>query len=335
MSRYLVSGASGFIGRRLSEYLSSQGHEVWALLRQPGVGPWAKTFYCEIGKDQLPNSLLEGVDGVFHLANVAHTDLTDSDTERYWQVNVMGTKALLQAAVNADVSRFVYFSSVKAAADPGEECVDERWDHMPDDAYGRSKCEAEQLVLAEGKRSGMHVCNLRPSLVYGLGVKGNLMRMLQAVARGRFPPLPEFGNRRSMVALDDLISAAWLVMDNVKANGQTYIVADSVGYSPRKLYEAMYSELGVSIPRWVIPLNLLRFCAAAGDALEWLVKLKMPLNSQVLMRLTGSAYYRAERIQKDLGWQPTHTFFDVLPQMIQGLQSPELENSVGMDSRNV
>ena len=335
MSRYLVTGASGFIGRRLSEYLSSQGHEVWALLRQPGEGTWTKTFCCEIGKDPLPDSLLEGVDGVFHLANVAHTDLTGSDVERYWQVNVMGTKALLQAAVDAGVSRFVYFSSVKAAADPGEECVDERWDHMPDDAYGRSKREAEQLVLAEGKRSGMHVCNLRPSLVYGVGVKGNLSRMLQAVSQGRFPPLPEFGNRRSMVALDDLISTTWLVMENAKANGQTYIVADGMGYSPRELYEAMCKELGLAIPRWEIPLHLLRFCASAGDALEWLVKLKMPLNSQVLMRLTGSAYYRAERIQKDLGWQPKHTFFDVLPQMIQGLQSPELENSVGMDSRNV
>lgn len=217
---------------------------------QPGEGPWTKIFCCEIGKDPLPDGLMEGVDGVFHLANVAHTDLTGSDVECYWQVNVMGAKALLQAVADAGVSRFVYFSSVKAAADPGEGCVDERWDQMPDDDYGRSKREAEQLVLAEGKRSGMHVCNLRPSLVYGEEVKGNLSRMLQVVSQGRFPPLPEFGNRRSMVALDDLISAAWLVMENAKANGQTYIVADGMGYSPRELYEAMCNELGLAIPRW-------------------------------------------------------------------------------------
>ncbi|MGB0320529.1 MAG: NAD-dependent epimerase/dehydratase family protein [Cycloclasticus sp.] len=335
MSRYLVTGASGFIGHRLTEYLQSQGHEVWALLRCSADGPWNRVFCCDLGTEALPDGLMEGVDGIFHLANVAHTDLTGKQVERYRQVNMVGTEALLRAAAAACVGKFIYFSSVKAVADPGDECVDEQWDHMPEDAYGRSKWDAERLVLAAGEKSGMHVCNLRPTLVYGPGVKGNLSLMLQAVKRRRFPPLPEFGNRRSMVALDDLISAAWLVMENAQANGQTYIVADSVGYSPRKLYEAMCSELGVSIPRWVIPLNLLRFCAAAGDALEWLVKLKMPLNSQVLMRLTGSAYYRAERIQKDLGWQPTHTFFDVLPQMIQGLQSPELENSVGMDSRNV
>lgn len=331
MSRYVVTGAAGFVGRRLSEYLSSHGHEVVALLRGPGIcgaaspphplsregrGEWDRVLYCELGSEPLPVGLMEGVDGVFHLANVAHTDLRGREAERYWQVNVAGTEALLQAAAVARAKRFVYFSSVMAVADPGDECVDERWDRMPEDAYGCSKREAEGMVLAAGAESGMHVCNLRPALVYGPGVKGNLSRMLQVVERGRFPPLPEFGNRRSMVSLDDLIAASWLAMERPQANGQTYIVADGVDYSPRALYEAMCAALGVPVPRWHLPEKVLRLGAAVGDGLEWLVRRKMPLNSAVLSRLSGSACYRAGRIRDELGWKPGKTFFDVLPEMV-------------------
>lgn len=260
MSRYLVTGAAGFIGRGLSEYLSSQGHEVWALLHQPADGPWERAFCCELGIQPLSVGMMEGVDGIFHLANVAHTDLTGKEADRYWQVNVAGTDALLRAAADAGVGRFVYFSSVRAVADPGDEHVDERWDRTPEDAYGRSKREAERRVLAVGTESGMHVCNLRPTLVYGPGVKGNLSRILQAVDRGHFPPLPEFGNRRSMVSLNDLIAAAWLAMESPVANGRTYIVSDGVDYSPHALYEAMCAVLGVTMPHWCLPR---RCCAWA------------------------------------------------------------------------
>lgn len=321
MSRYLVTGAAGFIGRRLSEYLSSQGHEIWALLRQPTDGPWSHAFCCELGNQPLPHGLMKGVDGIFHLANVAHTDLAGREAERYWQVNVTGTKSLLNAAADAGVSRFVYFSSVKAVADPGDDCVGELWDRMPEDDYGRSKREAERLVLAKGEEQGMHVCNLRPALVYGEGVKGNLSLMLQAVKQRRFPPLPEFDNRRSMVALHDLISAAWLAIGSPKANGQTYIVTDGVGYSTRGLYEAMCEELGVPVSSWCLPKGVLRVGAIVGDGLGWLIKREMPLNSKILKRLAGSVCYQSERIQNDLGWQPKQAFSDVLPDMVKSIRT--------------
>ena len=240
----------------------------------------------------------------------------------YRRVNVHGTAALLDAAVAAGVRGFVYFSSVKAAADPGERCVDETWDAWPQDAYGRSKREAEELVLTAGREHGLHVCNLRPCLVYGPEVKGNLVRMIDAIERGRFPPLPEFGNRRSMVGLDDLLAAAQVAMGTPAARGCTYIVSDEAPCSSRELYLSICKALGQPVPVWTVPLWLLRLGAATGDVMGRLLSRPMPLGNAALQRLAGSACYRSEQIRRQLGWQPRQTFADALPVIIAARPSP-------------
>ena len=160
-----------------------------ALARRPVKWPLPELFCCDLGVQSLPEEIMQGVDGVFHLAGVAHAHGLGEDMESlYWRVNVDSTASLLEAAANAGVNKFIYISSVKAVADPKNKCVDEGWDVPSMDAYGRSKQEAERLLLATGERYGMHVCILRPALVYGPGVKGNLRRMLLATNKGRFPP---------------------------------------------------------------------------------------------------------------------------------------------------
>ena len=315
--RYLVTGAQGFVGTALCGYLKSRGHIVRALVRRPGDGPWDESFRFELGTEQLPDALMSDVDGIFHLAGIAHVqDIAGIPDSVYRRVNVDGTSALLAAAVQSGAERFVYFSSIKAAADPGERCVDESWDALPADPYGLSKREAEQRVLEVGLDSGMHVCNLRPCLVYGPGVKGNLARMLDAIERGTFPPLPELGNQRSMVGVDDLLEAAWLALSSTAANGKTYIVADSVPYSTRALFVASARALGKPVPRWSVPTSLLHAGAAAGDLLARVTRRPMPLSSAVLERLQGWACYRADRLRNELGWRPRETFFDALPSII-------------------
>ena len=263
--RYLITGASGFIGSHLCRHVREQGHRVRALLRHPAEGPWDEAVYGELTAPSLPEDLFAGIEGIFHLAGRAHAQDSSREAERlHRKINVEGTRALLAGARRAGVKRFVYFSSIKAAGDPGERCVDETWDAAPADPYGRSKREAEQRVLETGKESGMHVCNLRPVLVYGRGVQGNLKRMLQSIARGRFPPLPESGNRRSLVSVDDLVCAAWLAMNHPQANGKTYIVCDGHPLSTRQMYEAMCRALGRKVPGWWVPLWMLRAGARLG-----------------------------------------------------------------------
>ena len=319
MSRFLLTVAAGFVGRHLCQYLIDQGHEVLALLRKQSVGPWHKGYVCELGYESIPGEAMEAIDGIFHLANVAHAQPNDLSDAMYWQINVLGTEMLLKAAIDSGVQRFIFFSSVKAVADPNNECVDEGWTQDPVDVYGCTKQTVERLVLEIGAISGMHVCNLRPALVYGSGVKGNLLRMLEGIKKGRFPPLPEFNNRRSMISVDDLVVAAWLANECDAANGQTYIVTDGVEYSSCALYEAMCKALQVKPPAWRIPKTVLGTAAVVCDYLEWITKRTMPYNSAAFARLSGSACYKSDKIRNELKWSPEYTFFDILPDMTKSI----------------
>ncbi|KAA6187310.1 NAD-dependent epimerase/dehydratase family protein [Thiohalocapsa marina] len=314
--RYLVTGANGFIGRALCDALRRRGCQVSALLRRPAEGPWDRQIICDLAGERISADWLADIDGVFHLAGIAHVlDEPGDDPDGYQRVNVDGTRHLLRAVEAAGVGRVVFFSSVKAAADPPDECVDETWDAPPTDAYGRSKRAAERLLLARAGPS-LHVCVLRPTLVYGAGVKGNLRRMIDAVAEGRFPPLPDLRNRRSMVGLDDLVEAAWLGMTRDAANGRIYIVEDGIDYATRDLYLAICQALGRTPPTWTLPLPLLTVAAHLGDLLSFVVRRRMPFSSPALERIRGSACYRSHRLRQELGWAPHSNFYDLLPDML-------------------
>lgn len=320
--RYLVTGATGFIGQALCTALKARGASVRALARRPTSGPWDECLRCDLAKEPLPEGLMRGIDGVFHLAGIAHVqDIAGIPDALYQRVNVDATRALLDAAVDAGLRGFVYFSSIKAVADPGERCVDEAWDTWPADAYGRSKREAEDLVLQTAREHGLHACNLRPCLVYGPGVKGNLARMLAAIDRGRFPPLPEFHNRRSMVSQLDLIEAAWRALHSPRAQAKTFIVGDAEPYSTRAMSDAMHRALGRKPPSWSIPPIFLATGAAAGSLLGALWRRRMPLDRAVLQRLRGSACYCSDLIQRELDWRPTSTLYTELPAMVDAYRS--------------
>jgi len=314
----LVTGAAGFIGMHLCAFLKRHGVRIRALVRRSADGPWDESVVSELGNNQPPEDLMCGVNVVFHLASAVHAgDEVSNDEQWYRAVNVEGTQSLLDAAIRNQVKCFIYFSSVKAMGSPGGRCVDETWQSLPSDPYGRTKREAEELVLEAGRSSGMHVVVLRPALVYGPQVKGNLYRMIKAIRMHRFPPLPDTGNRRSMVYVNDLVEAAWLVAHSPRARGETYIVSDDQTYSTRQLYEWICDALGREVPRWVLPVWLFYLVAQSGDALQRFTGRPMPLNSHVFDRLTGSACYVADKLRNDLKWRSGSSLRSVLPQLVE------------------
>jgi len=317
MSRYLVTGANGFVGRTLCRCIAEHGGVVRALLRHPVAGPWSDQAICELGRDPLPDSAFEDIDGVFHLAGIAHVaDLASISDKLYRLVNVEATLELALKAQAAGVRTVVYFSSVRAAGAPGRDCVDEGWNAPPSDPYGQSKRDAEAAIWSVAASGGMHAVILRPTLVYGVGVKGNLHKMIHAIAARRFPPLPELDNRRSMVSVGDLATAAWLAMTRTEAQGRTYIVADGVDYSTRRMYLAILAGLGRRPPHWVLPRWVLMAAARVGDRLESTLQWSMPLSSPIFSRLADSACYRSDRLRKDLNWSPSESFYDILPSIL-------------------
>ena len=234
----------------------------------------------------------------------------------HWQVNFEGTRNLVDAAGQSGVKRFIFLSSVKAMAEPGRCCADENFPGQPETAYGQAKRAAEEEVIDAGRRFGMHVVNLRLAMVYGSGGRGNLERMGRLVKRGLFPPLPETGNHRSLVHVDDVVSAMRLVADDDRANGGTYIVASSEAPSGRELFDALRSSLGMRRCSWAVPGWLLRAVAIGADGLEAIVNRRMPFDSEVLDRLLGSAWYSPARIERDLGWRARVSLADGLAEML-------------------
>lgn len=317
----LVTGAAGFVGRPLCETLRQRGYRVRALLRgEPQTGPWDEVLLCDLPADDLPAPLMKGVDTVFHLAGVAHALKPVPGMEKlYFQVNVEGTRRLVEQACRDGVRALVYVSSVKAMADPGEDCVDESWEAEPHDAYGLSKRRAEALVLEAGRGCGLHVSCLRPALVYGPGVKGNLERMIRAVAGNRFPPLEETNNRRSLVHVRDLAEAAILAAERPEANGQAYIVTDGATYSTRSMYEGMLRALGKKVPDWTFQSRWLRFLARLGDGAGWVMRRRMPFDSEAFAKMSGSACYRSDKIMRELGFRPTRNLMDSIPEMVHSV----------------
>ena len=252
----LVTGGTGFIGSRHIINLVSNDINVRLLSRRKVEG--FETVICDFQSDPIPNDALLGIDMVFHIAGFSH-DMRDANQikDLYQRVNVDVTVALAKLAVKSGVKKFIFVSSVKAGGNPAfGMCASESEQGDLEGVYGKTKREAELQLLKINKESGMHVSIIRPSLVYGPNVKGNLQVMLSGIKKGWFPPLPETGNTRSMIHVDDLVRAISLVADDDCANGEIFIATDGVPHSSREIYNAMCGVAGKSIPKWSVPKTL-------------------------------------------------------------------------------
>lgn len=309
----LVTGGTGFIGRRLVTMLQTQGAQVRAWVRASGKIPsdWGEveTVVSDLMDAASLARACVGMNTVIHAAGFAHADAADTPdfAARHWAINAEGAFRLMEAAVAAHVERFIFLSSVKAVGDPGLHCVDERWDAPPKTPYGRAKRAAEECLLTVGRNHGLHVVNLRPALVYGPGMKGNPARLIKAIQRGLLPPLPETGNQRSLVHVDDVVQAVLLAAAHPVAAGQSYFVTDNRPYSGRELYLIIRRALGLPASRWSIPAGALYAAAALMDGLLRLAGRKRRIKP-TLDKLLGWACYDSTRIRRDLGYQPTWTF---------------------------
>jgi len=319
-----MTGAGGFVGGELLRILAARAVPLRLLARRPlpGVSSSSEGPVIHRGDLTEPASLegfLDGVRTLFHLAGYAHAVSTPDSTEleRHRHINLEGTQNLFRCAAAAGVRRFVFVSSVKAGGDDAHACLNEHSTRTPADPYGRIKRETEDWLFGEGARSGVEISVLRPALVYGAGVKGNLAAMLRAIDRGRFPPVPETHNIRSMVSVQDLAVALLAAGVRPAAAGQVCIVEDGEAYSTRRIYAAMAAALGRPVPAWSVPPGALRTLGRIGDLGERLLRRRLPFNSTLASRLLDSACYRSVQAGALLGFVPRNRLEDVLPDMVR------------------
>jgi len=326
----LVTGGTGFIGRYLVETMVAARAQVKVLARPHGKlssnsnrrSDLIGRTYGDLTEPGSLTGVCDGVDTIFHLAGYAHADdgSTSLDESPHWRITVNGTQALLDRACAAGVKRLVFVSTVKAMGEGGNARLDETCPTDPEDYYGMAKLEAERLVLAAGRRCGIHTVVLRLPMVYGRYNAGNLPRMIVAIERGRFPPLPEVHNRRSMVHVDDVIQALMLAVERQSADGQIYLVTDDEVYSARRIYESICVALGRRPPAWHVPAWLLGIAGRIGNILRAL-RLPVPLTTESLRKLLGSAWYSCEKAKRELGYRPRRKLEDALTEMVADLHA--------------
>jgi nucleoside-diphosphate-sugar epimerase len=276
--KVLVTGASGFVGRAVVAALAARGDAVHAAVRTtadsgnggaagPAFGP--RVTVVQHGDLDAPvdwTGLLSGIDAVVHLAGIAHAGPGIAE-ERYDRVNHRPTAALAAAARDAGVARFVFVSSIRAQTGPAaDHVVTERDMPSPTDAYGRSKLAAERAVAA----SGVPFTILRPVLVHGPGVKGNLRALMRLAALPVPLPFAALEARRSLVSLANLASAIDFVLREAACAGETYVVAEPEPVTIGEIVTALRRGRGKSPGLVAVPPVLLRLAlAAAGRGANW------------------------------------------------------------------
>jgi len=232
VTRVLVTGASGLIGRAATVALAQSGYLLRAAVRRPPQPPFVDGVevvqHPDLSQPFDWRPLLDGVDQVIHLASIAHAGRGVAP-ELYDRINRLATAQLAAAAAAAGVGHFVFVSSIRAQSGPAaDHALTERDPAVPTDAYGRSKLAAEAAV----RSAGVPFTILRPVVLYGPGVKGNFALLLRA-ARSRWPlPVKDFVNRRSLLGIDNFISALTFVLAAPTTLGEIYVVADP-GVPPR------------------------------------------------------------------------------------------------------
>jgi nucleoside-diphosphate-sugar epimerase len=317
-----VTGGTGFIGSALISTLIEQGGSVRLLSRAPSTAQRAPSISVVTGDLDDPtalSALVRDMHCVIHLAGYAHATSKPIPAEiaRHRRINLEGTQNLFRCVAAAGVRRFVFVSSVKAGGEAAHDCLNERSARRPIDPYGLIKRETEEWLFEQGVRSGVEISVLRPALVYGPGVKGNLAALLRAIDRRRFPPVAETHNIRSMVSVQDVVAALLAATVRPEAAGRVCILEDGEAYSTRRIYTAMATALGKSIPVWSLPASVLRGLGRVGDFGETVLRRSLPFNSTLAVRLLDSACYRSIHADAVLGVKPQNRLEDILPAMVR------------------
>jgi nucleoside-diphosphate-sugar epimerase len=307
--KILVTGASGFVGSATCASLVAQGLEVVGAVRQLPARPLAGVDYRIVGDlDADPDwrAALAGVEGVIHCAARVHVmrETADDPLAAFRSANVAGTERLARQAVAAGVKRLVFISSIKVNGEEIEGGSFREDDApAPQDPYGQTKWEAEAILARLAQETGLEVVIVRPPLVYGPGVKGNLARLLSWIERGVPLPLAGIHNALSLIGIDNLVSALQACLTHPAAAGRTYLVRDGEDVSTPELVRRLGRHLGNPARLFALPAPLLEGLAGlAGRRAD-------------VRRLTGSLIADDSRIRRELGWVPPRTLDQGLAQM--------------------
>ena len=308
--KILITGITGFVGRALSKCLSSQ--EKYTVI---GLSRSDANLPCEclnIG-DLTPltnySKLLQGVDVVIHLAARVHqmNDTSKTPLLDFRYVNCEATLNLAEQAASAGVKRFIFLSSIKVSGEftyPNKPFLSNDTIDLSSsliqkkDPYAVSKLECEQGLKAISESSKMGVVIIRPPLIYGKGVKGNFLTLINFTKINLPVPFSGIENKRSLVFIKNLVSLIMLVVDHPKADGEVFLVSDDEDVSTSKLIEILYSKSGKKAKMFNIPRSVFK------------IILNLIGKKSLYDRLFKNLQVDISLTKKKLGWTPPYSLED-------------------------
>jgi nucleoside-diphosphate-sugar epimerase len=297
--RVLVTGASGFLGSHLMSRITAEGFQPLAAMRKatskatPDI-PVIRVSDLSLTTDW--SQAMANVHVVIHAAARVHVmnDTSSDPLKEFRKVNVDGTLNLARQAAAAGVRRFIFISSIKVNGEGAAPGQSYQADDVaaPLDAYGISKMEAEKGLRALADETGMEVVIIRPTLVYGPGVKANFLNMMRWLHKGVPMPFGAIHNRRSLVSLDNLVDLIVTCIDHPAAANQIFLVSDDEDLSTTELLRRMGTALGK--PARLLPVS------------SWLLETGAAMlgKKALCQRLCGSLQVDISKTRELLNWTP-------------------------------
>ena len=276
--RIIFTGLTGFVGKNLRQHLISKSDKVIPLSLRSG-------------DYQLDNT----ADAIIHLAGKAHDTKNSSDDNEYYRVNTDLTIALFDKFLQSDIKDFIFFSSVKAAADSVEGTLTEDSKANPQTAYGKSKLKAETYLLSKQLPSNKRLIIIRPCMIHGEGNKGNLNLLYQVVKYSVPWILAAYENRRSFISIDNLNYVVYEILNHPKIPSGIYNIEDDKPMSTNGLISLIAESINKKPRLLKIPKFAISQMAKIGD------KAHLPLNTERLQKLTESYVVSNQKIKQSLG----------------------------------
>lgn len=303
----VVTGASGFVGKNLCEFLVGRKHQVRAVLRRPAadaVPGREDHIVVDFADREALVSAFTGADAVVHAAARVHQmgPQARGAAEVYERVNVAGSRSVFEAAARAGARKCIFVSSVHAGTTTEDQSDSPDAGRHPSEAYGRSKLEAERVLLAMSAPAGFEGTVLRLPMVYGPGMKGNMLPLFAAVHRG--VPLPFGGvrNQRSLVYVGNVAAAIEALLHCKSAGGRVFFVADGRPVSTPELLRLVGASIGRPARVFRVPSLALVSAGLAGDILQRFRA--VTLSTAAMQRLTESLVVDSGGMASACGFSP-------------------------------
>jgi nucleoside-diphosphate-sugar epimerase len=301
-----LTGASGYTGGHLLKRLVARGDSVAALVREGSVTPELKASGAGIVKGALGDAaaarrLVDGCDAVLHVAAVYRT--AGHPDSYYREINVEGTRILLEAAVAAGVRRFVHTSTVGVHGDVKNPPADENAPIAPSDVYQETKAEADALAREFGRTQKLEVTIVRPGAIYGPG-ETRLLKLFRSIARGRYAVVGSGKPHYHLVYIDDLVDGYLLALDRPEAAGETFIIAGGRALSQNFLAREIAQATGGSVWPFHIPAWPIQRLGDLVEAICVPLRLEPPIHRRRVDFWVKNRSFSIEKARRVLGYAP-------------------------------